>query len=338
MSRVNGNPTASPRALHHVASQHISTLPHTSGRYILGGEGAQVKHPQFAAPIFASTLTSHFDFFRAGGDLFDGVLHARAHGRRTCFFNARWIVHPNDVTIAVMDGAQYQPHFSADSTRAAMVRNVQVSPENQGGIYLGERQGEWVFAGRQRSVLVLGPSRSGKTSSLVTPNLLLSEGPVVSTSTKPDVMEATATTRGRRGWTFLYDPSGDIACPPNVQPVGWSPLSAATEWDAAVQTSTAMVSASGSVAGARSDHHWTERAGALLAPLLHAAALESLNMQTVLRWIDRRDGATPLQILSTTVGEDAGTIGHLVDRLRCSVGLSVRKRPGIDHRPGPRLA
>ena len=52
--------------------------------------------------------------------------------------------------------------------------------------------GGWTWAGPQRSTLVLGPSRSGKTSSLVIPNILLAKGPVVSTSTKSDVMDATA--------------------------------------------------------------------------------------------------------------------------------------------------
>ena len=65
------------------------------------------------------------------------------------------------------------------------------------GIYLGEGTSGWVHAGAQRSTLVLGPSRSGKTSSLVIPNLILANGPVVSTSTKPDVMHATAAARAQ---------------------------------------------------------------------------------------------------------------------------------------------
>jgi type IV secretory pathway TraG/TraD family ATPase VirD4 len=68
---------------------------------------------------------------------------------------------------------------------------------------------------------VLGPPRSGKTSSLVIPNILLSEGPVLSTSTKPDVMQATAPSRCGEGWSFLYDPSGEVECPPGVERVGW---------------------------------------------------------------------------------------------------------------------
>ena len=141
--------------------------------------------------------------------------------------------------------------------------------------------------------------------------------------------------RVRRGWAFLFDPSGEIECPAHVERVGWSPLTTAVNWDAAVQTSDAMVAASrsGGVGIARSpgDQHWTERASALLSPLLHAAAIESLPMRTVVRWIDRHDGATPLQILSRTVGDDAtatdllsgivgtdaaGAIRHMVHRVR----------------------
>ena len=102
----------------------------------------------------------------------------------------------------------------------------------------------WMWAGPQCSTLVLGPPRSGKTSSLVIPNILLSDGPVVSTSTKPDVMRATAPARCSEGWSFLYDPSGEVECPPGVERVGWSPLTTASDWDAAVVTADAMVGAS----------------------------------------------------------------------------------------------
>lgn len=187
----------------------------------------------------------------------------------------------------------------------------------------------WLWAGAQRSTLVLGPSRSGKTSSLVIPNLLVAGGPAVSTSTKPDVMEATAPARSREGWAFLYDPSGEIECPRGVERIGWSPITTALSWDAAVQTSDAMVRAArlggGSASYSPNEQHWTERAGALLSPLLHAAALESLPMRSVLRWIDRHDGATPLQILSSTVGDEATA----TDLLAGIVGTDAREQSGI---------
>jgi type IV secretion system protein VirD4 len=197
------------------------------------------------------------------------------------------------------------------------------------GIYLGIGARGPSWGGAQRSALVLGPSRSGKTSSLVIPNILLADGPVVSTSTKPDVMDATAPTRNRKGWAFLFDPSGEIECPNSVERMGWSPLTTASSWDAAVQTADAMVATSRLVGGATSlstgDHHWTERASALLSPLLHAAALENFSMRHVLRWIDRHDGATPLQILSSTVGDDATP----TDLLAGIVGTDAREQSGI---------
>jgi type IV secretion system protein VirD4 len=197
------------------------------------------------------------------------------------------------------------------------------------GIYLGAGPRGWLFAGAERSVLVLGPSRSGKTSALVIPNILLAEGPVVSTSTKPDVLRATASQRSSDGWALLFDPSGEIACPKGVERMGWSPLTTAHQWDAAIATADAMVRASrsvnASVATALGEQHWTERAGALLAPLLHAAALERLPMRAVLRWIDRHDGATPLRILSEGIGDDATA----TDLLSGIVSTEAREQSGI---------
>ena len=152
---------------------------------------------------------------------------------------------------------------------------------------------------------------------------------MVSTSTKPDVMHATAAARGHDGWTFLYDPSGEIERPKGVEPVGWSPLTTADQWDAAVQTSDAMVHASriseGGVSHSPGEQHWTERACALLAPILHAAALESLPMRTLVRWIDRHDGTTPLDILSATIGDEATA----TDLLSGILGTDVREQSGI---------
>ncbi len=192
-------------------------------------------------------------------------------------------------------------------------------------MYVGTSAKGWVWAGPQNATLVLGPPRSGKTSSLVIPNILLSDGPVVSTSTKPDVMQATAPSRSEHGWSFLYDPSGEVRCPPGVERVGWSPLSTAAQWDAAVVTADAMVGAS-RLSGLRSgEQHWTERAGALLSTLLHAAAVEELTMRDVLRWIDRHDGAPALEILASRAWEDHPA----TDLLTGIVATDSREQSGI---------
>jgi type IV secretory pathway TraG/TraD family ATPase VirD4 len=77
-------------------------------------------------------------------------------------------------------------------------------------------------------MLVLGPPRSGKTTSLVIPAVLDAPGAVVSTSTKPDVLVATSGLRHLLGNPFVFDPSGTVALRPGSYPARWSPLGAAT--------------------------------------------------------------------------------------------------------------
>jgi type IV secretory pathway TraG/TraD family ATPase VirD4 len=171
-------------------------------------------------------------------------------------------------------------------------------------VYLGRAGTKSVFSGVQRSVLVLGPTRSGKTSSLLIPNVLLAHGAVVTTSTKDDVLRATSPQRARSGHVAMFDPSGTVECPDSVQRVGWSPIDAASTWDGAVLTASSMVDASRLRArGAGAPDHWSERAGALLAPLLHAAALEGSGIGALARWVDLREGGDALSVLVRQRGE-----------------------------------
>ncbi len=169
-----------------------------------------------------------------------------------------------------------------------------------GRIYLGAGTGGPVWAPAERSVLVLGPPRSGKTTSLVVPNILASPGPVVSTSTKPDVLEATAASRSRRGECMLYDPNATVEPPPGVRRVRWSPVPLCTDWDDASKMARAMVRTTrprGELDGAVDSNHWRERAESLLAPLLHAAAIAGEQMPVVLSWVDRHQPSAALRIL-----------------------------------------
>jgi len=192
------------------------------------------------------------------------------------------------------------------------------------GLYLGHDGHGWRQAEAQQSVLVLGPPRSGKTSSLVIPNILCASGPVVTTSTKPDVLDATAPARSRVGECHLFDPSGSVPERPGVHRLRWSPLPACTSWRAALSTARSLVLVgTGAGAAAPVVNHWTERAQALLAPLLHAAALEGADMRTVLGWVDRHRALPAQQILS---GADAGVARDLLDGI---VTTDERELSGI---------
>jgi type IV secretion system protein VirD4 len=194
----------------------------------------------------------------------------------------------------------------------ALVRATSYKADN--GVYLGSGTHGPVWATPERAVLVLGPPRSGKTSSIIVPAILAANGPVVSTSTKPDVMTTTAAARGRAGETLLYDPSGTVKLPKGVAPLAWSPLSACSDWDESLIVARLMVVASkGGSIGARQlanglDNHWHERSSALLATLLHSASLDSAPMSTVLRWVDRHQAGPAQSILDQAGNEIAGNL------------------------------
>jgi len=175
-----------------------------------------------------------------------------------------------------------------------------------GGSFIGfAAGGQWVGADPEHALLVLGPPRSGKTSAIIIPTLLSTAGPVVSTATKPEVLAATAAVRSRLGTIWVFDPTGAEAVPDGAMTLRWSPVGAARRWDGALIMARAMVAASPATTGGRDDTHWSERAGALLAPLLHAAALDALAITDVLRWVLRANLDDPAAILEAHGAEIA---------------------------------
>ena len=123
---------------------------------------------------------------------------------------------------------------------------------------------------------------------------------MISTATKPEVMEATMFARGEIGDVWLFDPSGEYTeLPEGVRRLCWSPVAAASTWDAALLTSRAMTACtSASAPGTTNETHWTERAAALLAPLLLTANLTERPIEDVLRWTLRQDLVPAMEFLA----------------------------------------
>lgn len=158
-----------------------------------------------------------------------------------------------------------------------------------GGAFLGlARRGQWITAAPEHAVLVLGPPRSGKTSSIVIPALLAAPGAAVCTSTKADVLRSTAAARCALGQAWLFDPViGVEAAPAGVRRLRWSPLAGAGDWDSALLMARAMTAAAAPGAGTLNEGHWRERSAALLAPLVLAARLGRHDISLLLRWVLR---------------------------------------------------
>jgi type IV secretory pathway TraG/TraD family ATPase VirD4 len=157
-----------------------------------------------------------------------------------------------------------------------------------------------VHAPSETAVLVLGPPRRGKSSGLIIPSVLTAPGAVISTSTKPDVLSATAASRSQFGRVWLFDPTGQIPLsdlPEGVRMLRWSPLDSAKDWGSARRLSQAMVGASPAAKGTKHEGHWTSRAAALLAPMLYAASGARLEIKDVVAWILAGDIEIPTLIL-----------------------------------------
>lgn len=162
--------------------------------------------------------------------------------------------------------------------------------------YLGRGTNESQFCSDQSHLMVLGPPRSGKTTSLVIPNLLSHQGPTLVTSTKTDILDVTQSRLRSKGDVWLFDPSGTLEVPPGVRQLRWSPVDETNSLDRAVVVADTLVDASlGEIRGEGA--HWSERAKAMLAPMLLAANIAGLEASDLVSWIDRRDMIEPVAIL-----------------------------------------
>ena len=192
------------------------------------------------------------------------------------------------------------------------------------GIYLGRAQQHDLSSGEQRSTLVLGPSRSGKTTSLIIPNLLMTSRSSIVTSTKDDVVRAMSGAR-HDGATLLFDPSGTVQTPPGVRRVGYSPLRQARTWDGAVLAARSLVDVSRRRNLDEGESHWNERAGALIAPLLHAAALRGESLGQLAARVDGRSAQDVARELSNRYGDAHPAVTLLAGVL----ATEERERSGI---------
>jgi len=171
-----------------------------------------------------------------------------------------------------------------------------------GGAYLGVYEdGEWATAEPESGTMVIGPPRRGKTTAVIIPTILGASGPLLSTATKPEVMESTMRARGEIGQLWWFDPAGEVSqMPEGVRRLHWSPVAESTSWDDALLTANAMTECTRTGAGTTNESHWTERAETLLSPLLYAAHLMDGSIEDVMRWTHHHDLGPSLEVLASS--------------------------------------
>ena len=151
------------------------------------------------------------------------------------------------------------------------------------------------------SLLILGPTQSGKTSSLIIPALMSWRGPVFAASVKDDLVASTAAWRRSRGPVSVLDPSN----PGRPHGVSFNPVAMGRTLEEARQVSWQLCSAAADDLPGTDATFWSQMAAKHLAPLLVAAAYARGDAETVARWIDRRDRYEPERLLQEAGEGDA---------------------------------
>ncbi|WP_338684631.1 TraM recognition domain-containing protein [Streptomyces acidiscabies] len=155
---------------------------------------------------------------------------------------------------------------------------------------------------------VIGPMGSGKTLRLFAPLIREWKGPVLATSTKPDLVEYTLDARrsGERP-VFVFDPQ-NIA--PSLPRFRWQPIDGADDTQTAMMRAKALVAGSRTPGSARQSSEgsafYRGQAAKVLAALLHAAALDGAGLDHVLRWARKLTDPSPLGILTAHPGAGPG--------------------------------
>ncbi|MGI8876976.1 MAG: type IV secretory system conjugative DNA transfer family protein, partial [Egibacteraceae bacterium] len=182
-----------------------------------------------------------------------------------------------------MNSRVWARHRDLNPLLAAAPRHGSDEPAASGRLWVGSHEGKDVLVPTATSVMVVAPTRTGKSTRLVVPNLLRWDGPAIVTSVKRDVYDLTVARRRQLGPVALFDPTGATG----LTSVRWSPLLSSVTFPDATKTATWLADAAAVEDRHEAAKFWETLATKLLAPLLYAAANSGATITDVSHWVDR---------------------------------------------------
>jgi type IV secretion system protein VirD4 len=190
-------------------------------------------------------------------------------------------------------------------------RTGQPEPPAEGRLWVGQHAGRDVCVPPRTSVIVIAPTRTGKSTRLVVPNLLRWDGPALVTSVKRDIYDLTAARRAHHGPVHLFDPTGSSG----LDSVRWSPLLTSTTFPDATTTARWLTDAATIEDRHDGARFWEALATKLLAPMLYAAATTGRTIHDVSLWVDRSDFDHVHRLLARLGDADAIAAWHAITEL-----------------------
>ena len=164
----------------------------------------------------------------------------------------------------------------------------------------------------QGAVALIGPSRSGK-STLCIEQILAWQGPMIVTTIKGDLMDATLEHRSRVGDVKSFDPSGHT----RLGSATWSPLRSCTSISGTMRAASHLVKSAPSMSTVEGADHWSKQAEMLLAGLMAVAAnTPDRTMVDVANWITAQD---------MPAGDDTGEVAPLIRAIAASPDPNLQR-------------
>jgi type IV secretion system protein VirD4 len=173
---------------------------------------------------------------------------------------------------------------------------------------LGRVGGQLIAGEPRQSVVVIGPTQTGKTTGFAIPAILEWQGPVVATSVKTDLVHETLAARSSLpgGKTWIYDPTDSTGLPA----AGWTPLMECLTWRGSQRVADWLVRAARPTqSGLEGAAFWYVAAAKMLAPILLAAACSGGTMAQVVEWLDSQEAEPVVRALEAN-NEDQALAAH----------------------------
>lgn len=171
---------------------------------------------------------------------------------------------------------------------------------------------EWV------QIWIMGP-RAGKTSCVCVPQIIETEGPVLATSNKRDIVDLTRGPRSLKGTVWVHDVQQIIGEAPSWF---WNPLTFVRDMETAEKLAD-VFRTSASAKDAREDAYFGPTAKTALSRYMYACALGERPITDVYRWVNDEKDFTAEKIL-----REAGQ-GTIAQALEKDQMVTEKQRDGV---------
>ena len=202
---------------------------------------------------------------------------------------------------------------------AALRRSARIRPALPLRYRLIDPREHSVFLGRahyrhrlhvplEEHLLVMAPPRTYKTAFLADV-ILRYPGPVIATTTKPDIHALTSAVRAELGPVHVFNPQHIGGVPSTFC---WSPVDGCEDPATAIRRADAFAFAV-SQKGVEDGTFWSAKASDYLRGYFHAAALARYDLRAVAAWVSGADPDVPERILAAA---GAHQWAHVLSELR----------------------